>query len=35
VLVRGAIVVEGDSLVAKPGHGQFLKRARFGEELTA
>ena len=34
VLVRGEVVVEGDALVAKPGHGQFLKRARFGEELT-
>ena len=35
VLVRGKVVIEGDSLVAKPGHGQFLKRARFAEELTA
>ncbi len=35
VLVRGKVVIEGDSLVARPGHGQFLKRARFAEELTA
>jgi len=34
VLVRGQVVVENDSLVAKPGHGQFVKRARFGERLT-
>lgn len=34
VLVRGKVVIDGDSLVAKPGHGQFLKRARFGQELT-
>lgn len=34
VLVRGEVVIENDSLVAKPGHGQFLKRARFGEELV-
>ena len=34
VLVRGKVVVENDTLVAKPGHGQFLKRARFGEQLT-
>jgi dihydropyrimidinase len=33
VLVRGQVIVEGDELVAKPGAGQFVKRARFGEEL--
>jgi dihydropyrimidinase len=33
VMVRGQIVVEGDELVAQPGAGQFVKRARFGEEL--
>jgi dihydropyrimidinase len=35
VLVRGQVVVEGDELVGKPGDGQFVKRARFGEELRA
>jgi dihydropyrimidinase len=34
VLVRGQVIVEGDELVAKPGAGQFVKRARFGEHLT-
>ncbi len=34
VLVRGQVIVEGDELVAKPGAGQFVKRARFGEELA-
>ena len=33
VLLRGNVLVEGDELVAKPGTGQFIKRARFGEEL--
>jgi dihydropyrimidinase len=33
VLVRGQVIVENDVLVAKPGAGQFVKRARFGEEL--
>jgi dihydropyrimidinase len=35
VLVRGQLIVEGDELVAQPGAGQFLKRARFGEELAS
>ena len=35
VLVRGQVIVEGDELVARPGAGQFVKRARFGEELLA
>jgi dihydropyrimidinase len=35
VLVRGTVVVENDELVAAPGHGQFVKRARFGDELPA
>ncbi|HEX2302337.1 MAG TPA: amidohydrolase family protein, partial [Gaiella sp.] len=35
VLVRGQVIVENDELVAEPGAGQFVKRARFGEELTA
>ena len=33
VLLRGNILVDGDALVAKPGIGQFVKRARFGDEL--
>jgi dihydropyrimidinase len=33
VLVRGQVIVEGDELVATPGTGQFLRRARFGEPL--
>ena len=33
VLLRGNVLVEGDELVAKPGIGQFVKRAKFGEEL--
>jgi dihydropyrimidinase len=33
VLVRGQVIVENDQLVAQPGAGQFVKRARFGEEL--
>jgi dihydropyrimidinase len=35
VLVRGQVIVEGDELVGQPGAGQFVKRARFGEELAA
>ena len=34
VLVRGQVIVEGDELVAQPGAGQFLKRARVGDELA-
>jgi dihydropyrimidinase len=33
VLVRGQVIVENDELVAQPGAGRFVKRARFGEEL--
>src|SRR5215211_1956083 len=33
VLLRGNVLVEGDQLVAAPGIGQFVRRARFGEEL--
>jgi hypothetical protein len=29
------VLVENDTLVAKPGSGQFIKRAKFGEELKA
>jgi dihydropyrimidinase len=35
VLLRGRTLVEGGELVAQPGVGQFVKRARFGEELRA
>ena len=35
VTVRGQVIVEGDELVAKPGAGQFVKRATFGDRLTA
>ena len=35
VLVRGQVIVENDELVAQPGAGQFVKRARFGEELLS
>jgi dihydropyrimidinase len=33
VLVRGQVIVENDELVGEPGAGQFVKRAKFGEEL--
>jgi dihydropyrimidinase len=33
VLLRGHVLVEDDELVAKPGIGQYVARARFGEEL--
>jgi dihydropyrimidinase len=32
VLLRGHVLVENDALVASPGIGQFVRRARFGEE---
>jgi dihydropyrimidinase len=35
VLLRGKLLVEDDQLVAEAGIGQFVKRARFGEQLTA
>jgi dihydropyrimidinase len=34
VLLRGRLLVEGDELVAQPGIGQFIPRARFGKQLT-
>jgi dihydropyrimidinase len=34
VLLRGKILVENGELAAKPGVGQFVERARFGEELS-
>jgi dihydropyrimidinase len=35
VLVRGQVIVDNGELVAQPGAGQFIKRARYGEPLTA
>src|SRR5215207_4600075 len=35
VLLRGNVLVEGDELVAAPGIGQYVARARFGQELKA
>ncbi len=35
VLLRGNVLVEDGELVASPGVGQFVRRARFGEPLTA
>ena len=35
VLVRGQVIVENDELVAEPGAGRFVKRARVGEPLLA
>jgi dihydropyrimidinase len=35
VLLRGKVLVDGDELVAQPGVGQFVPRARFGEQLAA
>jgi dihydropyrimidinase len=33
VLLRGNVLVDGGELVAEPGIGQFVARAKFGEEL--
>ncbi len=33
VLLRGQVLVENDELVAKPGIGRYVARARFGKEL--
>jgi dihydropyrimidinase len=35
VLVRGTVVVENDELKVEPGFGQYVARARFGEELAS
>jgi dihydropyrimidinase len=35
VLLRGNVLVEDGELVASPGIGQFVQRAKFGEELKA
>jgi dihydropyrimidinase len=34
VFLRGHVLVENGDLVAQPGVGQFVKRARFGEQLA-
>jgi hypothetical protein len=33
VLVRGTIVVDDGELRVEPGFGQYVERAKFGEEL--
>ena len=33
VLLRGNVLVEGDELVASPGIGHYVARAKFGQEL--
>jgi dihydropyrimidinase len=33
VLLRGQVLVEDGQLVTSPGVGQFVRRAKFGEEL--
>jgi dihydropyrimidinase len=35
VLLRGHVLVEGDELVASPGIGQYVARARFGQALKS
>jgi dihydropyrimidinase len=35
VLLRGTVLVEDGELVAQPGVGRYIARARFGEELPA
>jgi dihydropyrimidinase len=35
VLRRGEVIVEGERLLAAPGSGRFVARARFGERLAA
>ena len=35
VLLRGNVIVEGGEVVGKPGIGQFVRRAQFGEQLAA
>ena len=34
VLLRGSVIVEEGELVAAPGTGRFVRRARFGEQLA-
>ncbi len=33
VLLRGNVIVEDGEVVGEPGVGQFVRRAKFGEEL--
>ena len=33
VLLRGRVIVENDRLVAQPGYGEFVARARVGDDL--
>jgi len=33
VLLRGQVLVEDGRLVARPGVGRYVERARFGERL--
>jgi dihydropyrimidinase len=35
VLLRGQVIVDGGELVGKPGVGEFVPRARFGERLAS
>ena len=35
VLLRGNVLVANGELMAEPGIGQFIRRAKFGEELKA
>ncbi len=34
VLLRGEVIVDGGELVGKPGYGEFVPRARFGQALA-
>ena len=34
VLLRGEVIVEDGELVGKPGVGEFVPRARFGQQLA-
>jgi dihydropyrimidinase len=33
VLLRGRVIVDGGEVVGEAGYGQFVRRARFGEQL--
>src|SRR5688500_801339 len=35
VLLRGNVIVDGGQVVGSPGIGQFIRRAKFGEQLHA
>src|SRR5918993_136414 len=35
VLLRGSVIVDSGEVVAKPGIGRFIARAKFGEQLRA